>query len=424
MRLNKEQQEMLAGNQGRGTQKAMEIIIQLAEAQDAQELVKITYAHLMPPDVMFFPFGKQGRWAHEMTHELLEDVDRLRVPATIEPMFCNLAVARTLQYPDAISQEISEVQGAAVNFYERIGVMPTYSALGPVYARPGRFGEHVSIAESIAILWYNTMYGARCERDDGVTSLSAAITGYCPLSGAHLPENRFAEVVIRPGKDLIFGGFTDADWGAYSLAASRLCKEKRPAFLGVPKDIHMTDIKHLLSVIAVESGLAVMHIVGLTPEAATLEQALGGKKPVAEYTLGRRELQEAYALANTTEEKDIDFILLGCPHLTMRELRDLAEILEGKKMHDGVKLVAVTTNLLYEQAREMGYIDAIVNSGAEVTCNMCIAFAGTQVKGSIATNSLKADFFYAGISSEGKRKVRYGSTRACARAALTGKWEE
>jgi predicted aconitase len=422
MRLNKEQEDMLAGKNGRGCQKAMEIIIQPAEAQGAENLVRISYAHLMPPDVMFFPYGKQGRWAHDMTQELTKDVEHLRVPATIEPKFCDLRIAKTLQFPDQLIQEMHEIQGAATNFYEKIGVIPNYSAL-PFYVRPGKFGEHISIAESISILWYNTMYGSRCERDDGVTSLSAAITGYCPLAGAHLPENRPGEVVIRLGKDLDFKQFVDSDWDAFSLASSRLCKEKRPVFVGVPQGIGITELKHLLAVIAVESGLAVMHIVGVTPEAYTLEQALGGAKPQAEYVVGKKELADAYALANTTAESDIDFVLLGCPHLTMKEIRDLAEVLEGKKIHDRVKLVAVTTKMLFDQAKDMGYADVIMNSGATFTYDMCIAFSGTQVQGVIATNSIKADFFYAGFSSDGKRKVRFGSTKDCASAAVTGKWE-
>lgn len=422
MKLNTEQEQMLAGKYGHGCRKAMELLVTLAEAQDAEQLVKISYAHLMPPELMFFPYGKQGRWAHEMTHELIQDVDHLRVPATIEPKFCDLAIAKDLQFPDDIIDEMHKIQGAATAFYERIGVIPTYSAL-PFYVRPGKFGEHVSIAESISILWYNTVYGSRCERDDGVTSLSAAITGYCPLAGAHLSENRHGEVIIRPRSDLNFRLFTDADWDAFSLASSRLCKEKRPVFLGIPANIGITDLKHLLAVIAVESGLAVMHIVGVTPEAPTLESATMGHKVEAEYEIGEKEILEAYNLANTTTDRNIDFILLGCPHLTMRELRDLAETLQGKKINENVRLIAVTTRMLFEQAKDMGYVEAITNSGAVLTYDMCIAFAGTQVRGVIATNSIKADFFYAGFSAEGKRKVRFGSTKECAKSALTGKWE-
>jgi hypothetical protein len=385
-------------------------------------MVDISYAHLMPPDLMFFPYGKQGRWAHEMTEGLTRDIKRLRVPATVEPQFCDLYIAKDLQYPDSIIDEMRNIQGRAIQFYEKLGVIPTYTAM-PFYYYQGKLGEHVSISESIATLWFNTMFGSRCERDDGVKSLAAAITGCVPLEGAHLTENRHGEVVIRPAGDLDFSKFKDADWDAFSLATSRKCKDKRPVLLGIPPNLGITDLKHLLSVIAVESGLALMHLVGITPEAPTLEVALAGHKPLDEFIIGRKDLDEAYQLANTTTGSDVDFILLGCPHLTLKELREVAQVLDGKSIHSGVTLIAVTNRMLLQQAEDMGYADVIRDAGGILTSDMCIAFAGTQVKGTIGTNSIKAVFFYAGFSSDMQRKVRFGSTKDCALSALSGKWE-
>jgi predicted aconitase len=422
MQLTKAQEEMLTGKEGQGAQKAMEILVGMGEAQGAEKMVDITYAHLMPPDLMFFPYGKQGKWAHEMTDELTRDLKRLKVPATVEPKFCDLCIAKDLEYPEEIIEEMHQIQGAATEFYERLGVFPTYTAMPFIYYQ-SKLGQHVSISESIATLWFNTMFGSRCERDDGVTSLAAAITGCVPFTGAHLDENRHAEVIIRPGKDLSFDTFTDADWDAYSLASSRKCKEKRPVFLDVPPKLGLTDLKHLLAVIAVESGLAILHIVGITPEAPTLEAALAGHKPINEFMIGKKELDEAYELANTAPGSDIDYILLGCPHITLREFRDLAEVLDGKKMHKNVKLIVSTTRLLLEQAEDMGYADAIRNAGGILTSDMCIAFSGTQVSGTIATNSIKAVFFYAGFCSSEPNDVRFGSTKDCALSALSGKWE-
>jgi len=423
VQLNKEQEDLLSGKEGHGAQKAMEILVAMGEAQGAERMVEISYAHLMPPDLMFFPYGRQGKWAHEMTEDLTKDIKRLRVPATVEPQFCDLCIAKDLQYPDSIVEEMRDIQATAMEFYyEELGVIPTYTAL-PFYYYQGKLGEHVSISESIATLWFNTMFGSRCERDDGVKSLAAAITGCVPLEGVHLTENRHGEVIIRLAEDLDFTEFNDADWDAFSLATSRKCKDKRPVFLGIPPTIGVTDLKHLLAVIAVESGLALMHMVGITPEAPTLEAALAGNKPLDELVIGKQDLGEAYQLANTATGSDIDFILLGCPHLTLRELREMTEVLEGKSIHSNVKLVAVTTRMLLQQAEDMGYADVIRDAGGILTNDMCIAFAGTQVTGTIATNSIKAVFFYAGFSSGAKRKVRFGSTKDCARSALTGKWE-
>ena len=202
MQLTRGQEEMLTGKEGHGVKKAMEILVGMGGAQGAEKMVDITYAHLMPPDLMFFPYGKQGKWAHEMTDELTRDLKRLKVPATVEPKFCDLCIAKDLEYPEEIIEEMHQIQGAATEFYERLGVFPTYTGMPFIYYQ-SILGEHVSISESIATLWINTMFGSRCERDDGVTSLAAAITGCVPFTGAHLDENRHAATAAIKGLNIL-----------------------------------------------------------------------------------------------------------------------------------------------------------------------------------------------------------------------------
>ena len=422
MYLDVVEERMLSGKEGAGRKKAMEILCAIGDGVGAERMVKITYAHLMPPDVMFFPYGRQGQWAHDMTWELLQDVDHFKVPTTIEPMFVDLNIASQMEFPDSIIEEMRQIMGAATARYEKLGVIPNYSAL-PFYVYPTRFGQHISIAESNAILWANTVYGSRCERDDGITSLASAITGCTPEAGVHLDSNRFAEVVVRFKNDLDVNEFTDADYDALSFAASRKTMEKKPVFEGIPTSIGYNYLKHFIAPIAVESGLAIMHIVGVTPEAPTLEAALGGKKPVDEIFIGKREIEAAYEITCTATDSHIDYIMMGCPHLTMIELRELAEVLQGKKIKEGVKFIAVTTHSLLKVAEDMGYARAIKDAGVMLTSDMCIAFSGTQATGVIATNSIKAAFFYSGFSSKAKRSVWFGSTKDCAKAALSGKWE-
>jgi len=93
MHLTKYQLQMLNGKYGRGSQRAMEILQAMGEARGAEKMVEISYAHLMPPDVMFFPFGRQGKWGQELMRDLIQDIDHLRVPATIEPKFVDLNIA-------------------------------------------------------------------------------------------------------------------------------------------------------------------------------------------------------------------------------------------------------------------------------------------------------------------------------------------
>jgi predicted aconitase len=421
MHLGEEEKRMLSGAEGKGTQKAMEILKAKGEAEGAGRMVKIVYAHLMPPDTMFFPYGRQGRWARELTGELTEGVTRLKVPATMEPKFVDLELAKDIEFTDELIKEMRSIMLPAAEYFENLGVVPSYTAL-PFLIYPTKMGQHVSISESIAILWYNTMFGSRCERDDGVTSMAAAITGVYPEIGVHLSENRFAEVVIHPGKDVDPAKFSYTDWDAYSLAAARRGKEKTPAFIGLPPNMTFTQLKHLLAVIAVESGLAIMHIVGTTPEAPTLKDALGGKKPLAEFEIGRREIDEAYNIATTATDPKVDYVFLGCPHVTEAEFKDIAQALDGKKVNPKVKLVVSTTWLYLKTAEDMGYADIIRKAGGIITQDMCIAFSGTQVSGTIATDSIKAAFFFTGFSSKTTRRVWFGTIQDCIQAAIAGKW--
>lgn len=423
MYLTDQEKYMLNGDGGPGVKRAMEVLVGKGEAEGAEKMVKIIYAHLMPADTMFFPFGRQGKWSRELTGALTEGVKSLKVPATMEPKFCDLEkVAKRVGFPDEIIEEMERIQTPASKYYEKLGVFPTYSAM-PFLVYETGFGDHVSIAESISILWFNTMFGSRCERDDGVTSLAAAITGVYPEIGVHLTHNRFAEVVIKPGRDVDVNSFKFTDWDAYSLASSRKCKEKTPAFLGLPAKMSLTQKKHLLAVIAVESGLANMHIVGMTPEAPTLEKALGGKKPLEEFEISKADIEEAYSIVNTANGKKVDHVLLGCPHVTIPEFEKIAKILDGKKVNPGVNLIVSTCRQFLQVAEDLGYVDVIEKSGGIISKDMCIAFAGTQANGIIATDSIKAAFFYTGFSSDSDRKVRVGNVEDCIEAAISGEWK-
>ncbi|MFW5872959.1 MAG: aconitase X [bacterium] len=423
MYLNQEEEQILNGDFGPGAKKALQILIGMGEARGAEKMVEISYAHLMPPDVMFFPYGKQGKWGQELMEDMIKGTVKLRVPTTIEPKFVDLTIAKELEFSNSEIEEMNVIMGQAVQFYEKLGVIPTYSAM-PFFVYPGKLNQHVSIAESISILWYNTIFGSRCERDDGVISLSAAITGRVPFIGMHQKEERYAQIIVRLGDELNYAQLTDSDFDALSLAVSRRTKEKIPVITNFPQELgrNYTKLKHLLATIAVESGLPLLHMVGITPEAPNIEAALGPNKNAEEIIIGKDELNEAYEIACTAKDEHIDYVLLGCPHVTMSEMQEIIQVLDGKKLDPNVKLIISTTKLFKDTAEDMGWLDILKKAGAIVTDSMCIAFAGTRVSGTIATNSIKGAFFYSGFDQTKASPVWFGSTRDCAMAALHGKW--
>jgi len=125
-----------------------------------------------------------------------------------------------------------------------------------------------------------------------------------------------------------------------------------------------------LATIAVESGLPLLHMVGITPEAPTLEAALGSNQKVEEILIGEQEIREAYDIACTAKENHIDYVLLGCPHVTMKEFMEIIEIIDGKKVHPNVKFVISTTKLFRDTAEDMGYLDILRNAGVIIADSM------------------------------------------------------
>lgn len=161
---------------------------------------------------------------------------------------------------------------------------------------------------------------------------------------------------------------------------------------------------------------------GITPEAPTLEIALGPNHKVEEILIDEQEIREAYDIACTARENHIDYVLLGCPHVIMQEFMEIIKIIDGKKVHPNVKFIISTTKLFRDNVFDMGYLGILKKAGAIITDSMCIAFAGTRVKDTIATNSIKGAFFYSGFNQTKASPVWFGSTKECTHAAIEGKW--
>lgn len=421
MYLDAEEQRMLSGKEGVGKKKAMEFLCAVGDAVGAERMAKVAIAHIMPPDVMFFPYGERGKWGQQLTESWLEGVDHFKVPTTIDPKWIDLNAAKELEFPAPIIRDLTNIMEKAVNRYVDLGTSPTWSAI-TFYDHPVLLGQHVAIAESCAIPYYGGVYGARCERDNGVTTIACAITGVTPEFGAHLPENRFAEVIVRIKDDFKLERSNYTDYDALSFYASKPLKGRIPVFANLPFPVTMTQLKYIVSPLGVGAGIPMMHIIGVTPEAPTLESALGGRKPLDEIVVGKREIQEVYQSLCTATDDKVDYVVFGCPHVSVDELRQIAEILQGKKVNQNVRLIVSTYRPFFETATEIGYIDIIRQAGGMVICDSCIAFFASILRGTMATNSSKEAFFLHGYS-KGEIKLWYGSLRDCINAAITGKWQ-
>jgi predicted aconitase len=426
LEFTKREEEMLEGKSGTGKQKSMELLVAVGKVFDAKNMIPVSSSHLVIPEIQLFPKGKEAKWGMEITRKLLDGVDQFSVPSTINPMVLDMEKADALNIPREFVHEMKPIFKQAIKFYEGKGVIPNYSCT-PFFDFFYRKGEHLGGAESVQVLFNNSVNGARLNRETGPTALAVAVTGVTPNYGMHLDENRKGRILFELDENLDSRTFTDADFNALGYYAGYIAGERIPVFSGLHHTMSGTDLKYLCVPLAVSAGIPMIHIVGVTPEASTLKEAFGGFKPEETIRVGKKELQWTYERLNTATTDYLDYTAIGCPHCSLEELRHIAALLRGRKVHSKVILFVATSTIKYDLAKRMGLVKVIEDCGGVVVKGMC---PGASIFGrygkdlgvsTVATNSSK-NAHYIGAHSGGHVKTQFGSLEMCIEAAIMGKW--
>jgi len=428
LELRKREEDMLMGRFGPGPQKSMELLFAVGKVFDAKDMIPVAASHLHLPEIMLFPKGDEAKWGMEVTRKLVDGVDSFSVPSTLNPMVLDLGKADALRIPKDFVDEMRPIFEQAMTFYERKGAIPNYSCT-PFSDFFYRKGEHLGGAESVQVLFNNSINGARLNRETGPTALAVAVTGVTPNYGMHLDEGRRGQVLFELNGDLDSRQFTDADYNALGYYAGHIAAERIPVLNGLHPEMTETDLKYLCVPFAVSAGISMIHIVGVTPEAPTVKEAFGGKEPKEKIFIGKKELQWSYERLNTATTDEVEYIAIGCPHCSLEELRRVAQLLQGRKVHSACVLFIATSTIKYHLAKQMGIVQAIEKCGGVVVRGMCpgASIFGRYGKelaiGTVATNSSK-NAHYIGAHSGGHVKTLFGSLSQCIEAAIEGKWRE
>jgi predicted aconitase len=417
---------MLTGKFGPGAQKSLELLVAVGKVFDAKKMIPVSSSHLVIPEIQMFPKGNEAEWGMEITRKLVDGVDRFSVPATINAMILDIEKADALNIPKEFVDEMRPVFERGIKFYEGKGAIPNYSC-APFFDFFYRQGEHLGGAESVQVLFNNSVNGARLNRETGPTALAVAVAGVTPNYGMHETENRRGQVLFELDKELDSRLFTDADLNALGYYGGYIAAERIPVFSGLHVTMTETDLKYLCVPLAVTAGIPMIHVVGVTPEASTVEEAFGGLKPQESIRVGKRELQWSYERLNTAKTDELQYVALGCPHCSLREIRHIAKLLRGRKVHSNVILFVAISTIKFDLAERMGLVQAIEDCGGVVVKGMC---PGSSIFGrfgkelgvnTVATNSSK-NAHYMGAQSGGHVKTHFGNLEQCIESAITGKW--
>jgi predicted aconitase len=401
MELTKEEKLMLEGDEGEGVQKAMEILVALAEIYGADGMVEIESAQIA--GVSYKNLGDAGL---EFLEGWADKGARVRVPATLNPAGMDLKNWKILGIP----RDFAEKQLMVVKAYERMGVKPACTCTPYLVGNLPSFGGHIAWSESSAVSYANSVIGARTNREGGPSALAAAIAGRTPMYGYHLNESRLASFLIDVRCELK----TISDYGALGYLVGKKIGNSVPFFRGIKK-ADSDQLKSLGAAMAASGAVALFHVEGITPE-AKMRNVLAENAE----TISLESIDKAYEELNS-ETKEIDLVTIGCPHASLAEIRRMASLLKGKKIK--TELWITTSLEVKGMAGRKGLLKDIEESGAKVVSDTCMIVAPIQDLGfrSIATNSGKGAFYapsHCGVN------VRFGSLNKCIEAALIGRWQD
>ena len=371
MFLTKEEQAMCDGEFGETIRKSMDILVALGDIYGASKLVDITSAQVS--GVSYKTIGDAGL---EYLNDLADDGSgKATINASLNPPGTDLDNWEKLGFP----KEFALKQNEIVDAYSKLGISKTCTCTPYLVGNVPRFKDHISWSESSAVAYANSVIGARTNREGGPAALAAAIVGKTPLYGFHLAENRLANLVVNVGCNL--GG---ADFGALGYIIGKVVGGGVPYFKlnNIPSN---NDLKTLGAALASSGSVALYHVEDVTPEADLVDV---GEIEDIMFISEDQILETRNKL--TTTDKSPDLVCLGCPHASLEEIKQVAEVVRGKTIKN--KLWICTSISVKATADRMGYTKTIEDAGGNVVCDTCMVVAPIEEMGFevIGVNSAKA----------------------------------
>lgn len=412
---------MRDGHDGEAVAAAMDLLVRYGDALGAERLVdtRNVAGTMTQPSPAKARLVQEGGWKRAFAVINLDcdrdiDIPPMKVPTCQLQHGFGADAEGLTAYP---STSIALQEDAESYFTERgVTVLATctpYQA-GNVPA----FGEHCAWMESSAVVYANSVLGARTNCEGAASTGAASLTGKIPYWGNHLPENRLATHLVQA--DVAIEGFQD--WGMFGYFVGEMVEEARPAVGGLLSPPTDADLKHFGAATATSGGVELFHLPGVTPEAPTLEAAFGGREVPPPLRYGAAERRMVYEKLNSRgEQDDVDFVLLGCPHASLDQISQLAALLEGRRLSSSTELWIMVPRALAAPARAAGWTQTIRAAGARVLTDSCPAMSkaappGTRV---FATDSAKQAHYLPAILGI---DAWFGTLEECVDAAVTGRW--
>ncbi len=400
---------MLRGDHGPAARMAMSIVVRMAEVAGARELLDITGAHI---DSTVY-IGDAGL---EFAERLAGMGAKVSVPTTL-----NVSGLDEHHWQEwAVPNDWARQAHRQMIAYQSMGTIPTWTCAPYQTEMRPSFGQQIAWGESNAIVFANSVLGARTERYPDLFDICCAITRRAPAMGLHLTENRAGQILLQL-KDIPQSlQQSDDFYPVFGHFIGRASHDKIPVIQGMSIVPNEDQLKALGAAAASSGAVALFHMIGVTPEAPTLESAFQGNQPEETIHVTMDMLRQARRELTHTDSDALDMVVLGSPHFSLAEFKLLAPLVHGRRKHPNVKFLVTSSRAMTQLAQQAGYLDVLQSFGAQLTVDTCILttpMLPPNVK-YLMTNSAKFAYYTPGLLA---RQITFGSLKDCVDSAVEGR---
>ena len=395
----------LNGDYGPAAKAAMETVCIMGAVENASELVNVNKGHI---DGCIL--------AHEANLIFAEKMVQLEARVTIPTTINAISVDRENWQTSGLPLDFGNRASRLADAYITMGVEPTFTCAPYLLTDKPKFGEKIGWSESNAVIFANTVLGARTQKHPDYLDLFIAMTGRAPAVGVYSTSGRAAKVKVEidipenwpPGDEMI--------WPLIGWLTGKLAPDKIPLVVGLENlEPTIDDLKALCAAFGTTSGEPMLHILGHTPEASVQPQ-----ENLKTEKINSHNLREAWFELNRGLEQ-IDLVAIGSPHASIDEIRKIAILLNGRKCHPCTQLKITTARSTKQQADNEGITEILEHAGIQIMVDLCWCsivepIFPTNAIG-LMTNSGKYAHYAHGLSN---RHSRLGSLKDCVNAATSG----
>lgn len=378
MHLTREEERILKGDMGEADALAMRIIINLGDLEGAEGLIPIKSAHISG---VSFQTGGEGLIRY--LERMVKAGAKVSIPSSLNPAGMDLKEWRSMGVPE----DFAGTQLRIVDLFSRMGINMTCACnpyeLYPAVPKIER-GDHIAWGESNAVIYANSMIGARTNREGGPATLACAMIGKTSNWGMHLDEERRPTVEIRVEGEL--------DHLGYNLLGAHVGKTMPSdiaIFRGLPADTGKEKMKQMGAALAAKGGHPIYHAEGITPESGLYPP--GKTSDLERITISLNDLMEMKDDIYPPEADDADVFALGCPQFGIHEFRRLAGLVNGRRIRDGKRILVFSGRDIVPLLQGK-WMEEIKRSGIEVyhdTCMVVTPLRGMKLE-KVGTDSAKA----------------------------------